>query len=184
MPNGTPVAGNVWPSPAVPIMGFTESAGVTAGAAATAWPARTRKNIIERIGFTALPHRLNPDRLPSRRPQRRAQHRARIHGTGLYADLGTGGRAIVVRIDMRRVFPTLGQKREWDFKRAGLAGVDRPDEPLVPLLARDGRVLTDLALNDFGLIPHRGDVAEELDLWLVLVIRRLVVPEDPLHRAE
>jgi hypothetical protein len=85
---------------------------------------------------------------------------------------------------MRRVFPPLAQKCEWDLKRAGLTGVDRPDEPLVSLLARDGRVLADLALNHFRLIPHRGDVAKELDLRLVLVIRRLVVPEDPLHRAE
>ena len=157
MPKGTPVAGKVWPSPAVPIIGFTTSAAVK-GSIQTAWPP---------AGF-----------------QRDIQSHSRNHGPGLDRNLGASGDTVVIGVNVRPVLPALGQKRERHLERARLAVVDGAQEPRVAFAARDGGELADPALEHSRLVPHGRHPPEELDLGFVLIVGGFVVPEDPLHGTE
>src|SRR5664279_566291 len=56
MPNGTPVAGNVWPSPAVPMSGLTLSAGLGSCPAKSADAARNILLMMTRL--IGLAHKL------------------------------------------------------------------------------------------------------------------------------
>ena len=105
--------------------------------------------------------RNNPNGLATLGGKGRLQDGRRVDRPAVDAYVGPGGDGRIVGVDVRHVFLVLGEERQGQVERSGLAVVHAAEAPCVAASPGNRRVLTNLAVKDLRVVPNGWHVVED-----------------------